>query len=117
MLPKQGVAGSNPVSRSNADVNRSWIASEDSAQNLSKECLLRQKITSTELPSLMSGYSLCAQTEGKSKNTVAIIANSITYLYDFLSRNGLSTDVTQIGAGEMRRFILYRSRRNTLVIL
>jgi len=69
--------------------------------------LLRQKITSTELLSLMSGYSLCAQTEGKSKNTVAIVTNSITYLYDFLSSNGLSTDVTQIGAGEMRAFILY----------
>jgi site-specific recombinase XerD len=73
--------------------------------------LLRQKITSTELLSLMSGYSLCAQTEGKSKNTVAIVTNSVTYLYDFLSSNGLSTDATQIGAGEMRAFILYLQQK------
>jgi site-specific recombinase XerD len=73
--------------------------------------LLRQKITSTDLSSFMSGYSLCAQTEGKSKNTVAIVTNSLTYLYDFLSSNGLSTDITQIGAGEMRTFILYLQRK------
>ena len=63
--------------------------------------MLRQKIASTDLSSVMSGYSLCAQTEGKSKNTVAIVTNSITFLYDFLNSNDLSTDVTQIGAEEM----------------
>jgi site-specific recombinase XerD len=73
--------------------------------------LLRQKIASTDLSSLISGYSLCAQTEGKSRNTVAIVTNSITYLYDFLSSNGLSTDVTQIGIGEMRAFILYLQQK------
>ena len=111
MLPKQDVVGSNPITRSTADINRSWIASKDSAQNLSKECLLRQKITSTELLSLMSGYSLCAQTEGKSKNTIAIVTRSTTYLHNFLSSNGLSTDVTQIGSMEMRAFILYLQQK------
>ncbi|MCK4369026.1 MAG: hypothetical protein KAV68_05105 [Dehalococcoidales bacterium] len=59
----------------------------------------------------MSGYSLCAQTEGKSKNTVAIVTNSITFLYDFLNSNGLSTDVTQIGAKELRAFILHLQQK------
>jgi site-specific recombinase XerD len=59
----------------------------------------------------MSGYSLCAQTEAKSKNTVAIVTRSITYLYDFLNSNGLSTDVTQIGAGEIRTLILYLQQK------
>jgi len=53
----------------------------------------------------MSGYSLCAQTEGESKNTIAIATRSVTYLHNFLSSNGLSTDVTQIGTGEIRAFI------------
>jgi len=111
LLPKQDVVGSNPITRSTTDINRSWISSKDSTQNISKECLLRQKITSTELLSLMSGYSLCAQTEGRSKNTVAIVTHSVTYLYDFLNSNGLSTDVTQIGAGEIRTFILYLQQK------
>ena len=59
----------------------------------------------------MSGYSLCAQTEGKSKNTVAIVTSSITFLYDFLSNNGLSTDVTQIGEREIRVFILHLQQK------
>jgi len=59
----------------------------------------------------MSGYSLCAQTEGRSKNTVAIVTNSITYLHDFLSSEGLSTDVTQIGTKEIRAFILHLQQK------
>jgi len=103
--------GSNPITRSTADINRSWLSSRDPAQNLSKECLLRHNITSIELLNLVSGYSLCAQTEGKSKNTVAIVTRSVTYLYDFLSSNDLSTDVTQIGSMEMRTFILYLQQK------
>ena len=76
-----------------------------------KECLLRQKITSTELLSLMSGHSLCAQTEGKGKNTVAIVTSSITFLYDFLSNNGLSADVTRISKREIRVFILHLQQK------
>jgi integrase/recombinase XerD len=111
LLPKQGAVGSNPITRSSADINRSWIVPKHPAENLSKECLLRQKITSTELLSLLSGYFLCAQTEGKSRNTVDIVINSITYLYNFLSSNGLSTDVTHIGAQEMRAFILHLQQK------
>ena len=66
----------------------------------------------TGLSSLMSGYSLCAQTEGKSKNTVAIVTRSATYFNDFLSVNGLSTDVTQIGAREIRAFIFHLQQKS-----
>jgi site-specific recombinase XerD len=111
LLPKQDVEGSNPFTRSTTDTNYSWIVTKHPTENLSKECLLRQKIASIELLSLVSGYSLCAQTEGKSKNTVAIVINSITYLYLFLSSNGLSTDVTHIGAEEIRAFILYLQQK------
>ncbi len=54
-----------------------------------------------DIGSLLHGYQLCAATEGKSPNTLAIVTNSVTYLYDSLSSNGLSTDVTHIGAEEM----------------
>ena len=61
--------------------------------------------------SLLHGYQLCATTEGKSPNSLAIVINSMRYLYDFLCSSGLSTDVTQIGAGEMRTFILYLQQK------
>lgn len=64
-----------------------------------------------ELPSLISGYSLCAQTEGKSKNTVAIITNSVSYLNDFLISEGVSNDVTQIGTREIRTFISHLQQK------
>ena len=111
LLPKQDVVGSNPITRSTPDTNQSYAISKNSTQNLSKECLLRQKIASTELSTLMSGYSLCAQTEGKSKNTVTIVGNSLTYLCHFLSSNGLSTDVTQVGSREIRAFILHLQQK------
>ena len=65
----------------------------------------------TELLSLISGYSLCAQTEAKSPSTIAIVTNSIRYLDDFLSTNGLSTDVTQIGVAEIRAFIAHLQQK------
>ena len=103
--------GSNPITRSTLDTNHAYTSPEDSSKNPPKECLLRQKITSTELLSLTSGYSLCAQTEGKSRNTVTIVANSLTYLCHFLSSNGLSTDVTQVGSREIRAFILHLQQK------
>lgn len=45
------------------------------------------------------------------KNTIAIVANSVKYLNGFLSVNGLSTDVTQIGAKEPRAFILHLQQK------
>jgi len=73
--------------------------------------VLASSKSGSDIGSLLHGYQLCAATEGKSPNTLAIVTNSVTYLYDFLSSNGLSTDVTQIGAGEMRTFILYLQQK------
>ena len=50
----------------------------------------------TDLGSLLHGYQLCAATESKSANTIAIVVNSARYLYDFLNSNDMSTDVYTI---------------------
>lgn len=47
----------------------------------------------------------------KSKNTVAIIVNSVKHLNDFLSSECLSTDVTQIGVKEIRAFIAHLQQK------
>jgi len=69
--------------------------------------VLASSKSGTDIGSLLYGYQLCAATKGKSPNSLAIVTRSVTYLYDFLSSNDLSTDVTQIGVGGMRAFILY----------
>jgi len=43
----------------------------------------------TQIGDLLSGYQLCAATEGKSTSAIAIVTNSIRYLSDFLSTNSL----------------------------
>ena len=55
----------------------------------------------------MAVYRLCTRSEGKSRNTVDIVASSVAYFAGFLRSEGLPTDVTQIGRQEMRSFILY----------
>ena len=59
------------------------------------------------LEHLITGYQLCATTEGKSQNAIAIVTNSVSYFQDFLTSQGISTDVTQISHHEIRAFILY----------
>ena len=73
--------------------------------------MLASSKSCTEIGSLLHGYQLCAATEGKSPNTIAIVTNSLRYLDEFLSGNSLSTDVIQIGAQELRAFILYLQRK------
>ena len=75
--------------------------------------MLASSKSGTDIASLLHGYQLCATTEGKSPNSLAVVINSMRYLYDFLCSNALSTDVTQIGAGEMRAFILYLQQSAT----
>jgi len=53
------------------------------------------------------GYQICAASEGKSPNTIAIVTNSVRYFSNFLTSHGLSTDVAQISHHELRAFILY----------
>jgi len=59
----------------------------------------------------VAGYRLCAKSEGKSKNTIDIVTNSISYLCDFLYSEGLSTDATEVTHNELRAFILHLQRR------
>ena len=73
--------------------------------------MLASSNSGTEIDGLLHGYQLCAATEGKSPNSTAIVTSSMRYLCDFLSCNGLSTDVTRIGTGELREFILYLQQK------
>jgi len=66
---------------------------------------------SAELKCLIEGYRLCAKSEGKSPNTIDIVANSVNYLHDFLCSSCLPTDVRDIGPGEIRAFILYLQQK------
>ena len=68
-------------------------------------------LSMTDLPGLIQGYRLCAKTEGKSDKTIAIVANSVRYLEEFLRSEGLPTNVTQIGPREIRTFILYLQQK------
>ena len=65
----------------------------------------------TDLARLLAGYRLCAQTEGKSKSTIDIVTSSVTYLERFLLSEGLTTDASQIGPGELRAFILHLQQK------
>jgi len=67
--------------------------------------------SSTELGHLIAGYRLCARSEGKSKNTIDIVTNSVGYFEGFLRSEGLPTDVTQIGVWEIRVFISYLQQK------
>ena len=67
--------------------------------------------TRTDLGHLVEGYRLCAQSEGKSSATIAIVEASVRYLEQFLSANGLSADITRIGVRELRHFIVYLQER------
>jgi hypothetical protein len=64
-----------------------------------------------ELGQLIAGYRLCARSEGKSKNTIDIVANSVGYFEGFLRSEGLPTDITRIGVREIRAFILYLQQK------
>ena len=60
---------------------------------------------------MLRGYQLSAASEGKSHNSIAIVTNSVNYLADFLSSQGISTDATQISRREVRAFILYLQQK------
>lgn len=66
----------------------------------------------TELAHLLQGYRLCARTEGKSQNTIEIVANSVDYLCDFLNSEGLSTDAAFIGPEHIRAFVLHLQQKH-----
>lgn len=65
------------------------------------------KERTNRLDTLLEGYRLSAQSEGRSPNTIAIVEASVRYLSEFLAANGLSTNATQLGVEELRRFIAH----------
>lgn len=69
------------------------------------------KQSSTRLEKLLDGYRLSSLSEGKSPNTIAIVESSVRYLVEFLTSNNLSTDVSEIGIDELRRFGAYLRER------
>ncbi|GAI31115.1 unnamed protein product, partial [marine sediment metagenome] len=56
-------------------------------------------------------YQLCATTEGKSPSAIAIVTNSVGYFLDFLTSQGMSTQITQISQYEIRAFTLHLQQK------
>ena len=77
--------------------------------NLQEEInqIVELKSRATRLDNLIQGYRLCARTEGKSDKTIRITTTALNTLKDFLESREYSTDVIEIGARELREFILY----------
>jgi site-specific recombinase XerD len=66
---------------------------------------------SVDLTRLIRGYQLCAASEGKSRRTIAIVAESVTYFVDFLTSQGMSSDATQVTSLDIREFVLYLQQK------
>ena len=60
---------------------------------------------------LLQGYRLCAATEGKSLNSIAIVTCSVNYFREFLISHGASTDATEISQHEIRAFIFHLQQK------
>lgn len=60
---------------------------------------------------LIRGYQLCAATEGKSPNAIAIVTNSVNYFFDFFTTEGRNKDVPQISQHEIRAFVLHLQQK------
>jgi site-specific recombinase XerD len=69
--------------------------------------IIEIKSRATHLDNLIHGYQLCARTEGKSEKTIRIYTTALTTLRDFLEARQYPADVTEIGAHELREFILH----------
>ncbi len=69
--------------------------------------MLASTKSGTGLGALARGYAICAAAEGKSPSSITIVLSSLKYLGDFLEMIGASSDVSIIGAWELRNFILY----------
>ena len=60
---------------------------------------------------LLQGYRLCAATEGKSLNSIAIVTCSVNYFLEFLVSHGASTDAAQTSLHEIRAFIFHLQQK------
>ena len=61
----------------------------------------------TSLSALLDTYQIQAKTEGKSPKTIRIYRTALMIFIKFLERQGYSTDITGIGAEEIKEFIRY----------
>ena len=61
----------------------------------------------TDLASLMKGYKLCAQSEGKSTSYINLVTGCISLFIRYLDANGLPTNVSAINAQHIRGFIIH----------
>ena len=60
-----------------------------------------------ELKTLIEGFKLSCQTEGKSPRTIEWYGSFLTRFYHFLNSNGLPTSLGLIGKQHVRAFIHY----------
>ena len=60
-----------------------------------------------DLQNLIQGFKLSCQTESKSPKTIEWYTGFLNRFYDFLERNNLPTDVSQINWNHVREFIRY----------
>ncbi|MFZ7131346.1 MAG: tyrosine-type recombinase/integrase [Eubacteriales bacterium] len=66
----------------------------------------------SEIETLINGYKLCASSEGKSKNSIDIVINSVRYFYEFLENSKhINVEITDIDHHYIREFILYLKQR------
>jgi len=69
--------------------------------------IVELKSRANRLDNLIQGYRLCARTEGKSDKTIRITVTALNTLRDFLESKEYPTEVIEIGARELREFILH----------
>jgi integrase/recombinase XerD len=76
-----------------------------------KQTPLASSESCTSIETLLSGYQLCAATEGKSRSAIQIVVSSVAYFRDFLVTAGQSTDVGEVGPHVLRAYILYLQQK------
>lgn len=67
--------------------------------------------TKTDIDFLVEIYRLCAQSEGKSRATIALVEGAVRYLTDFLKVKRMFTDIREIGPEQLRSFSLHLQTR------
>jgi hypothetical protein len=73
---------------------------------LCKQGTLASSYFCTDIGSLLHGYQICAATEGKSSNSIDIVAHSVYFFQDFLVANGIGADISGIDHHRIRAFSL-----------
>lgn len=68
-----------------------------------------------QLTQAIKGYRIFARAEGRSKRTIEGVGSSVAYFDSFLRQQGMPTDVREIGANEIRAFILSLQDRERFV--